>query len=168
MIQWTHNVVNNDDRYRDFAHAIGYALLNASQLELFTFSFIALFENTHVFDTGRGNISFADRRKKVVNLLDTANLHVDLHRKAIALWDDAVEIMQWRNILAHNPISILSITDEHGCSQEHVSIINMKTTSTEKVDNLDISQVTRIVNEAERVVRGLASCLDEIRASLAD
>lgn len=166
MGAWTHDVVNNSEEYREFAHALGYAVLNCGDIELFSYSYAAALSQTHVFDTGLAKKTFSQRVRVIKKLLEQSKISGTVATSAEGLWDDAMSVMRWRNIFAHNPITIMTITREDGSKEQHAAIINMKNTTPQRTEQIQIDQLTKIVNQSEKVARGLSKCLPNIKKEL--
>lgn len=166
MSNWSHNVVSNSEDHREFAHALGYAVLNFADIELFSFSYAAALGETHIFDTGLAKKSFAQRVKIVRQQLDGENLSESLTSKINSLWDEALDIMKWRNIIAHNPISIISFQQDGGAKHRHTAIIDMQKTTSTKTQQIALADLAKIVNQAEKVAKELSVGLDELRIEL--
>ena len=52
---------------------------------------------------------FSERKGLIVKLLHESDLGEELRDRAIELWKETTEIMQVRNLLAHNPINSVEI-----------------------------------------------------------
>ena len=166
MGTWTHDVVNNSEEHREFAHVLGYAVLNCGDIELFSYSYAAALSQKHVFDTGLSKKTFSQRVGVIRKLLEQARISGPLVTEANVLWDDAAGVMRWRNILAHSPITIIDITREDGSTEQHAAIINMQKTTAQKTEHLQLDQLAKIVNQAEEIARGLSECLSNIKEEM--
>ncbi len=167
MSIWTHDVVNNSEEYRKFAHTLGYAVLNCGDIELFSYSYAAALSGTHVFDTGLARRTFSQRIDAIRKLLKEAEINDELAQVVTGLWNDATDVMRWRNIFAHNPITVISITRKDGAKERHAAIINMQKTTSQRTEHIELEQLAKIVNQAEKVARGLSECLPAINEELA-
>lgn len=167
MANWTHDVVNNSEEHRAFANALGYAILNCGVIELFTYSYSAALSGKHVFGTGLAKKTFSERVSAIQTMLDNLDVTDDLRRKAKVIWAEARTIMRWRNTLAHNPITIFSISRADGTVEKYTAVVNMQKSAPEKVEQLEMSELSKIVNRAENIARDLSECLVEINEQVA-
>ena len=69
MADWSHNVINNSEEYREFAHTLGYAILNCGVIEFVTYSYAATLTGGNVFGTGLAQSPFSERRIRIQDLL---------------------------------------------------------------------------------------------------
>ena len=167
MGTWTHDVVNNSEEYREFVHTLGYAVLNCGDIELFSYSYAAALSGTHVFGTGLAKKTFSQRMDVIRKLVDQSGISEELAEKVTGLWNDAAVVMRWRNIIAHNPITVLSIAREDGTSERHAAIINMQKTTSGRTEHIELDQIAKIVNQAEKLARELSECLPAIKEEIA-
>ena len=125
MSEWSHSILKDDDTNRDFAHHLGYAILNCGVLENLTYSYAATLNKTHFFDTGLTKKLFSERKKLVLDSLEKANLDVETRNRASDLWNEATEIMNVRNIVAHNPINHVVVNSKQQGAKTLVGVVDM-------------------------------------------
>jgi len=170
MANWTHNVLVNTEEHREYAHWLGYALLNCAVIELFTYTFTAAIRQCDVFSTGLNGKSYSARSKSVRHLVGQAAISDDLKAKVKSAWQEADAVMKQRNIIAHNPITILNVRDADGAAKsQNVSVIDMTaTTDREAVRYIQAAELGKLVNRAQAVTAALNGCLAQIRSQMAE
>ncbi len=172
MSDWTHSILSNDEEHRAFAHDLGYAVLNCGTLETLTYSYAALLTDEHFFGTDIGGKGFADRRAHVIRLLEEAPISEALREQAVQLWRETAEVMTRRNVIAHNPISRVTIDRTNGDLARFVAVVDMAKTTPDNVRHLEANKLKNVANIAESLSQRLSECLQlierEIRARAAD
>ena len=147
---------------------MGYAILNCGAIEQLTYAYAAQLQGEHVFGTGLGRKSFSKRRNHVVDLLREANVDDDLRKRAIELWSDAEEVMQKRNVVAHNPITRVRIDRATGGEETMLAVVDMAESIPTNIRSLDASNLSNLVNRANEVASGLSECLESFNESAID
>lgn len=171
MSKWTHDVLVDADEYREYAHRLGYALLNCGVIEMFTYTFAAALLGCDVFSTQLNGKTYSTRSKYVQGLLAQATINDELKNRAIEVWRQAGAVMRLRNVIAHNPITIFDVKDAEGTIKSRdVTVIDMTATKGRAdVRHIQVAELNKLVNRAQTLTAELRKCLaemqDQLRAS---
>lgn len=165
---WKHNIETYNKDYGVLAHHLGRVMLNCAGLELLTYSYAATLSSRDVFGTGIGGRRFDERQKHVQQLLLFAEIEDSLRQYAVDLWDEATEIVGHRNLLAHSPITLVTVKDGNGEDSRVVAVVDMeKTKGRESVRYLDAERIITVASSAQALCAKLDACRAQIEAQLA-
>ena len=65
MSRWVSDIATDDEDMREFAHILGYAILNCCNIELMSYRTIALLTGAHQFDNDSGKGLYSKRKDKI-------------------------------------------------------------------------------------------------------
>ena len=89
----------------EWVHKVGAYMLNFGAIELISFQFLNELELTREDFNRNLEHLLAARIKRILKLVDASTTISEPDRTQIrSLWDEARQLSQWRNKIAHNPV----------------------------------------------------------------
>ena len=98
--------------------AIGRFILSFGSIEWFTYNMLLVLPTERIFESVRF-LGFKQRINLVIQLLQEKNIDDEIADKAIGLLNEAKELANTRNLIAHNPLLLNLFDDKVGVDLQY-------------------------------------------------